>query len=962
MEFKNKLRITPIKFAVSILVGSACVVAHADPTQSDPDDKVTKVIITGSNIKTVDTETASPVQVITRADITRQGVSTVADLIGNISGSTGGLSDLGGSNSFAPGASNVSLRNLGPQSTLVLVNGRRISSYGFADYTNVFSNVDAIPLDAVERVEILKSGASAIYGSDAVAGVINIITRTNFQGLEVNADAVKSLQSHTFGTNKASITTGFGDMNKDGYNILLNADFLKRDNVMWTNLEQYTNPDLTKTSPGFGTFSSYSTPGNIIDGPNTQPVAGCAPSLIIGGLCKYNRYQRFQAVPESERANFFSTGTFKLEGGIEAFSEISFSRNTTKYLGAFPYYGDGLAPTQWGNPSTGKSLVFNELGLAANSPLNPTGDDGVGFRYRFTDAPDYQDVTATQFRVLGGLRGNINQYEWESALGVMGSKAVQSSQGTFSSAGFIQEIGNYNNFRLNNNPNVNLAYTASDPNFFAQPGGYHPGQVNSPAVLNTLFPVYGNTGDTKAEFADAKITGPLFKVPAGMINFAAGGEIRHESMSIQPTSNLLDGDIVGYGISAADSSRNIESAYSELSIPLAKDLEMQAALRADKYPNLATHFSPKLALRYAVTDSLLLRGTYENGFRAPNLIESANSVKFAYANGTADPQRCPQASALSNSLYAQAAALPANDPQAAVLNARAESVWAQECSFGLASEVRNNPNLQPESSKSFSFGAVYEPVKGYSTSLDYWHIDRRNTIGTPSTSQLLNGGPLPAGVQINRVPFNSGGDQTFSATELTQYGVTTGPLQNMTLQMENIFQQSTSGIDIAFKGNQNLGSWGKLLEILDGTYNMTYYDTSVSTANENLTGQYDMPQMVANFTLGWDYKGFSNSLRYNYTGGYDLQYGQNDTTWSLKGCATNGFSASQCRVASARTTDYALSYSGFKNLVLKMNLLNMFQQRAPADLRAFGVGGIIPSSLQDAEGRMLRLSVDYKFY
>lgn len=290
--------------------------AIAQQASTDGDDKAAKVVVTGSNIKRIDVETASPVQVITRADIQRQGVTNVADLISNASASTGGLGDIGGSNSFAPGASNVSLRNLGTQSTLILVNGRRIASYGFANFTDVFSNVDSIPIDAIERVEILKSGASAIYGSDAVAGVINIITRQNFQGVELSADATKSLQSHTFGNNKMAITAGFGNLDTDKYNILVNADYLYRQNVMWTNLLKYTNPALSSISKGFGTYSSYSTPGNFdLDGSNFVPVTGCNPSLLIGGLCKYNRYSRFQAVPESDRANLYVTGTFKLGGG-----------------------------------------------------------------------------------------------------------------------------------------------------------------------------------------------------------------------------------------------------------------------------------------------------------------------------------------------------------------------------------------------------------------------------------------------------------------------------------------------------------------------------------------------------------------------------------------------------------------------------------------------------------------------
>lgn len=969
MTQERKPVATAIRLALALLAATSAIGTHAQQANTsadtnDTDSTVKKVIITGSNIKTVDSETASPVQTITRQDITRQGVTNISDLISNLSASSvgtspnSGLTDIGGDGTFAPGASSASLRNLGEQSTLILVNGRRIASYGFANFTDVFSNVDAIPIDAVERVEVLKSGASAIYGSDAVAGVINIITRQNYQGIEVSADRTSSLQSHTFATTKASITAGFGDLNEDGFNILVNADLFKRDSVMWTNLLQYTNPALTQTSPLFGTYSSYSYPGNIIDGNGDTPVTGC--TTIQDGLCKYNRYQAFQAVPQSDRYNFYASGTFNLGGGTQAFAEASLTKSKTYYKEAYTYYGDGLSPVQWGNPSTGQTETFNYLGLLASDPINPTGDDGVGYRYRFLDAPTYNNIEGTQYRVLAGLRGSFGSYDWESAAGVMGSKAVETQQGTFSSSGFIQEIGNYKNYTVDLN-NVALNYQSTDPNFFAQPNGYHPGQVNSPAVLNTLFPVFGNTGKTQAEFVDSKISGPIYQLPAGMINFALGGEVRHESMAITPTSNLANGDIVGYGISEANASRNIESAYTEFSIPVVKSLETQVAVRADKYPDISTHFSPKLAIRFTPTDAVMFRGTIESGFRAPNLVESANSVKFAYDPGTSNPARCPQASALANDLINQANGLSANDPQVAILYARAETVQANECSFGLSDEVKNNPGLKPETSRSFSFGTVIEPVKGYSASLDYWHINRTNTIGLPSTAQLLNGGPLPPGTTLNYGTFNPNSDPTFTAAETAQYGVTTGPLLGVVRQMENISDQSTSGVDVAFKSKTGLDDWGTLRTVLDATYNRTYYDTSISTSTDNLVGQYGFPRVVASYTVIWDINTVSNSLRFNYTGGYELQQGLSDVTWNLTGCAANNYTAQQCRAASIRTVDYAISYTGITNLVLGANIINLFQQKQPADLRAFGVDGIVPTSLQDAEGRMLRVSLNYKF-
>lgn len=977
MNHKNKIAMIAVHSALLVLAGGSIITAQAQQIQNTSDSgsgnaDVKRVLITGSNIKTVDAETASPVQVIKREDIARQGVTNVADLISNLSASTGGLSDIVGANSFAPGGTSVSLRNLGEQSVLVLVNGRRIATYGFADFANVFSNVDSVPIDAIERVEILKSGASAIYGSDAVAGVINIITRQNYQGVDLSVDSARSLQSHTFGTSKASITAGFGNLDDDGFNILINADIFKRNNVNYDSLLKYTNASLTSSSNQYGVFNGYSNPGNIIDGPNTQARPGCAPSLLINGTCVGNQYAVTQAVPASDRKNLFVTGTFNLGGGTQAFSELMVTKSKTSYYYSPPAYAGFPYPVVWANPNTGQPLTFNYLGLPANSPLNPTGDAGAGLQYRFTDAPNYNNLDGTQFRILGGLRGSFDKYEWETAAGLTQSRVKQTQQGTFSSAGFISQIGDFNNYNTAQvNPNTGL-YTANDPNFFNQPNGYHPGQQNSQAVLNTLFPVYSNTGKTQSAFADAKISGPLMTLPAGEVLFNVGGELRHESMALGVSPNLQSGDMVGYGISTAGASRNIESVYGELNVPVIKNMDLSPALRLDKFPGIATHFSPKLDLRYKLSDAVLLRAGFERGFRAPNLVESATSLKFAFIPGTSDPLRCPQASALNNDLSNALANLSPTSPLYAALQAKQAQVISNECSQSVPDEVKNNPSLKPETSKSFNFGIVLEPIKGYSTSLDYWHISRSNTVGLASAQQLIalasNNQPTP-GSSVNRAPLTPNGDRTFSANngslngqnDFTQYGVTTGAIQNIVQSLQNISEQSTSGVDISGRINQKLGGWGTFSTVMDATYNRSYYDSSISTASENLIGQYGFPRIAANATFIWDFHHFSNSLRYNYSGGTSLQQGQSDTQWNTSGCVSSGLTAKECHLASNRTTDYGLFYSGINNLTLGANILNLFQQKAPPNFRAFGINGAYPASFQDAQGRILRLSLAYKF-
>jgi len=303
-------------------------------------------------------------------------------------------------------------------------------------------------------------------------------------------------------------------------------------------------------------------------------------------------------------------------------------------------------------------------------------------------------------------------------------------------------------------------------------------------------------------------------------------------------------------------------------------------------------------------------------------------------------------------------------------------VVGNECSATLVENTKYNPDLKPETSKGYSFGLIFEPVKGYETTLDYFNIDRSNVIGLQAVQQLVNmaaNGMTPAGSTVIRRPFNPATDQTFQANDaqinppavindFTYYGVNAGALQGVSRSVQNITEQKTSGVDVAFKGTQKLGSVGTLHEILDATYTINFYDTSVSDLSDNLAGSYGVPRVAGSLTLVLDVGSFSHSLRFNYTGATTLQSGYPDTNWSAAGCANNNYTADQCQVRSNRTTDYAVSYIGIKNLILGANVINLFQQRAPIDIKASGgVNFVVPNNLQDAMGRMLNLSANYKF-
>jgi len=457
-----------------------------------------------------------------------------------------------------------------------------------------------------------------------------------------------------------------------------------------------------------------------------------------------------------------------------------------------------------------------------------------------------------------------------------------------------------------------------------------------------------------------------------MAQFDTGFDLRHEQMVIAPSANLADGDIVGYGTSASNASRNYGAIYGEASLPIVKSLEGSVAGRLDKFPGFGAHFSPKVGLKFKPIDQALFRGTYETGFRAPNLSESATSTKFAFDPNVNDPKRCNQALAYATDLSNQAAALNPNDPEATLLNSRAQQVYDNECGRSVADKTVNNPNLKPETTKSFTLGTVLQVSSRWSTSFDYWNIHRRNEIGTKSAQDLLAAEATQGAGVINRTS-SFANDPTFShdPNGLTddqvraKYGIVEGDeyLQAIHNSFYNLFQTKTDGVDLAVNGSvpTSIGEFGL---VIDGTFTHSYkvYSPTLSGFGDNLAGRYNYPKWVVNTTVDYKVGSFDQSLRYVFNSHTALQEDFDDTQWNQEGCANAGLSPSECHIHTYHRVDYSATYTGFKNLTLGVFIGNLFQHRPPVDYRAFGApSGVIPVSTEDAAGRTGKIILSYKW-
>lgn len=898
------------------------------------------VEVTGSRIRAAQSEGATPVQVLTREDIARSGAGSLRELLDQLSASSGGTSDLGGSNSFAAGSSGASLRGLSKQATLVLLNSRRVAPYPLADYSEIFTNIDALPFEAIERIEVLKIGGAATYGSDAIAGVINVITRSGWRGVQARVSRQQSITSGRFGNTTASVTAGFGGQAPGDGHVLVNLELYRREALMWRDVLGYANPSVTSLSSGFGSLSTYSWPGNVI---GAGPVPGCAPALLIGGLCRYDRYSRFEVVPEAQRSNLLVSAQQPLAGGRKLYAELLLADTRTHYRSALQAYGPKISVPiiTWGNPRTNTAQEFVYRGLPAGHPLNTTGEDDAELRYRFVDGPNESTARTKQYRALLGLAGTTQGMDWDAAAGTMGGRTRFDERGWYSVSGFKEVIGNYD-------PNQ------TDPLFFNR--SYRIGQVNTPQVLATLFPNYGYRGHVSQWFADAKVNLSLAQLPAGEVKAALGVDARHERFTVDPSAALRSGDIVGNGFSASDAARNVLSVFTEADVPLLTGLSMQAAARLDKFGGVGAHVSPKLALRFLPLPSLLLRGAVEGGFRAPNLSESAESTKYAF-DSLADPKRCPQANRLADDLEAAAKLLPSSDPQSTLLQARSDNLKTTECGATVASVVHNNPGLQPETSRNLSFGLVFSPSPRWSLSADAWAILRRNEISAPNTAQQVAAEAAQPPGAVTRAELSA--DRSFTVQEQRQYGVTHGALQAVTGRFENLPRTRTRGVDLSGKGRQG-SPLGTVDMQLDATY-LTEYRAWSATRNDwgdNLSGRNGYPRwrVGAGGTLTWG--AWAHTLRATATSRTSLHGDYTDELYTLESCASNGYTPAQCQTAGHVRWDYNLAWQLGRQWTLAANLRNVFNKPYPVGVAAWG--GLVPPTDEDAKGRLLRLTLEWR--
>lgn len=580
---KNKLpkvfyRVSPCALAIGSVLFTGILQAAE---QKAEDNSVERIQVTGSNIKRQDAEGPSPVTIIDRSVLDKSGFENLAQVLERLPVTgAGSFSTRGNSqDSTANGAAAISLRGFGSDATLVLINGRRVATNAFAEgIVNNFVDINSIPMAAIERIDILKDGASAIYGSDAVAGVVNVILRKNYTGTEVSV-GYGGTTGPNYHEKTMSAVWGSGD---DKSNTTIIFDYFNNSQIDNYELGRFGTANQTPYG-GKDQRSSRGYPGRfIVDGKVTRD-PGCPAGQIIDQTCVYDYGPHSIAVPAAERMGVMINSNRDLGNDMELFLEMAAQHNNSAAGGAATPLDEGAGLT-----------------VPASHPNNPWKKDIEISRYRTVDAGNRRwNITSDTLRAMAGVRGSFAKYEWEVAASKGRSSATQTgerSQGWVRTDFLQREIdaGRYNPFG---------------------------GVKNPQSVIDAITTSLVRRGESHLTAADARIAGELFDMPHGAVGVATGVEYRKEDGRDTPDDQFVRGLIFGTESVSAAAGRSQKAAYIEFSIPVAETVELQIAERYDHYSDFGSTANPKVALHYKPTEDLSFRASWSQGFRAPSLAQ-----------------------------------------------------------------------------------------------------------------------------------------------------------------------------------------------------------------------------------------------------------------------------------------------------------------------------------------------------
>lgn len=912
-----------------------------------------RVEITGSSIKRIDVEGALPVQTVTRQDIERSGVTSTEQLLQSITAasSMGGTANATGAGSSTYGLATISLHGLGEERTLVLVNGRRLAI--FANPSVAAVNVNVIPLSAIERVEIVKDGASGVYGSDAIAGVVNFILKQDFKGIEIAATAGQPTRSGGGKNQGVSLVGGFGDLQKDRFSLTFSASMEKETAILAKDREYAASgnrfPHIVAAATGQGNIEGAYTPGTGLPSAGEtgvrQPGFGASPGAGYGNplaalgrcadinmflnptttskgdpdddvagspYCTFDSNTFVGLTPKRDLVNLTANGAFKISDQFELFGDALYSKSTvTQRFQPSPlrrsfmttdseFYAQGVDPVLLIRPSNPNYQLAVDY-LNAQQARDPTGNysDLIGqplaitarvFDFGLRTSEDVNEQT----RMVAGSRGNLFGVDYEAAFAHNESKTSGTvPDGYFSQAAFARVV---------NSP-------TSD---------WNPWSLTQSAAFNAALATAGAkyTGGTLeaksiSDGVDGKITGELGKMDGGAIGYALGAAYREEKLQTTPSAALGTGDIAGLGGATApvDVKRKVASVFAEVLLPITKTIEANVAVRADKYSVIGDTQNYKASMRWVPNKTFLVRGSVGTSFRAPSLIDLYTPETIGTSEQFDDP------------------GTGETDLQVNAING-------------------GKSDLKPERSKQETIGFVFAPTPSFSAGFDLFNITVKDYIQTPSAQQIVS---------------------RFRAGDPAYAGLVTldgnGSVELINQKLSNTGGSSVRGIDVDLQFRENIGE-GRFSARMFGTYMIKFNETTPSGAISYKVGT--IVDGAGNPVSGADNGGVVLRWKHALTGGYS----QGPWDFTLTQNFAKGYEAGRNAIDNDRnfipsftTYDANVTFTGLQKVRLSVGARNLFDKDPP--------GVFTPASNQfqggyditqyDPRGRFIYIAAAYKF-
>ena len=901
-----------LRRAVLAVFGAGVAIGLAMPSWAQQAQKVEKIEVTGSNIKRIEGETALPVTVITREQLEQQGIVTAMEAIERLSSnsSVGGINLSGSIGGTAVGFAAASLRGLGSNRTLVLLNGRRLANTAF-DGASV--DINAIPLSAVERVEVLSDGASAIYGTDAIAGVINFILRRDFTGVEASAYYGDSEQGGGK-VERYTASLGWGDLATNRFNAFASFDYSKQAAIA-ASQRSFSRSSYLPDAPNgvYDRTSGNSFPGNIFfpavpgrAGTTLSPVPCIEPYSFFtanpatAGQCRFDFASVIDIVPPSETYNAFGSARVQLAPNHQLFTEATWQR--TKSIARASPPPISSATILSGDPVT----------VSPNSPFYPTAlaeQMGLGgqtlevFWRGLELGPRTDENEIEQSRFVIGLDGSFANWDYTTAYNWSQSKATDTWIAGWARGSVLLPILN--------SGRVNL-FGPNTPEALAE--------LRTALVNEAVIKAKGEAGEL-----DFRASRDLTQMQGGALALALGGNYRQEKYEFITSQTVRDADVPGLGGSIAtvpSISRNVYALFGEVNVPLARNLEVNAAVRFDDYEDVGATTNPKVSLRWTPNREALFRLSYGTGFRAPSLPE-LNRPNFYGATGGNydDPIRCPATGS------------------------------PRDCNTQFTTQLGGNLTLKPEKSKNFTAGFVLEPVQGLSFGVDYYNIKIDDVIGIPAETPIFENIPASeaAGLLLRYAPGSAGCPTPEPGLPCpVNYGIQT---------LVNLTELKTEGFDVNASYRFPRASWGRTSVSFNGTYLMRWDQKSVGQDTQRLAGQFGggvAATVIGSGSTGgfphWKHVAsvttevgkFAVTVHQLFVGHYtDAETGRTVGTYSPIGLN--------------------VAYNGIRNLTITGGVKNLFDNDPPytRQNQSFQVG--YDPALADPTGRFFYAGLRFRF-